>query len=320
MAFWFGKKKQAEKLREVSLPGEVGTVSIPADFVVEMEDDETLLAKPTGEEAITLRFSSISIVKKDSYDETAGKSAVRRAAEEQGVEYSEIEDKGIISYEEPSEADGVPLLIRYWHIGSKNTLVILSATITDSKKDAKVVQDALGLIPRILASLKITKIHRTIVAEDREVETIETTVEPTPQGVEPFGPTEEAWLQEGLKRATALNLKYGSGGTLTPEELDVVFSRWMHDEEEKESDDAVANALGAAFGDYLVEQHGFRWVVVTDEYGTEYAVRHTLGSNTAFPRASVQKRIEDKCPEFFQNVYLIVLDQLKRSEQERKVP
>ena len=66
MAFWFSKKKQATELREVALPGEVGTVSVPADFVVEMEDDETLLAKPTGEEAITLRFSSISIVKKDS--------------------------------------------------------------------------------------------------------------------------------------------------------------------------------------------------------------------------------------------------------------
>jgi hypothetical protein len=65
---------------------------------------------------------------------------------------------------------------------------------------------------------------------------------------------------------------------------------------------------------------GFCRVVVTDEYGTEYAVRHTIGETMAFPRASVQKRIEDRCPEFFQNVYLIVLDQLKRSAEEQKVP
>lgn len=319
MAFWFGKKKSM-KLREVALPGEVGTVLVPADFVVEMEDDETLLARPEGEEAITLRFSSISIVKKDSHDETAGKSAVRRAAEEEGVEYSEIEDKGVIPYEKPSEQDGVPLLMKYWYIGSKNTLVILSATISDSKKGTKVVQDALDLIPRILASLKITKIHRTIVAEDREIEVTDEEAVPIPQSIVPFGPKEDAWREESLESAQAMSVKYGSGGDLTPEELDIVFSRWMNDEEEKEPDDAVANALGAAFGDYLVEQHGFRWVLLTDEYGTEYAVRHTLGSNTAFPRASVQKRIEDKCPEFFHNVYLIVLDQLKRSERERKTP
>jgi hypothetical protein len=319
MAFWFGKKKQAE-LREAILPGEMGTMSFPADFLVEMEDERTLLAQAKGNDAIILRASSLSISRKDGNDETAGKIAVRERAEKGGLQFIDNGDKGMLSYEEPSEQDGVPLLIKYWYVGSKNTFVIFSATIVAAERDSKRVKAVLELIPRILDSLKITKIHRTIVAEGREVETIETTAEPTPQSIEPFGPTEEAWLQEGLERATALGIKYGSGGTLTPEELDVVFSRWMYDEEGKESDDAVANALGAAFGDYIVEQHGFRWVVVTDEYGTEYAVRHRLGSNTAFPRASVQKRIEDKCPEFFQNVYLIVLDQLKRSAEEQKQP
>lgn len=316
MRFWFRKKKQAAEMCEVSLPGEMGTVSVPTAFHVEMEDERTLLAHPKGEDVISLRFSSISISKKDGNDETAGKIAVRQRAEEMGLAYHEVEDKGILSYEDPSEQDGVPLLVKYWYIGSKNTIVIFSATILEPKKNARVVTDTLALIPLILDSLKITKTYRAVVAEDRTVETFTTTADPTPQTVEPFGPEQDLWLNESLELARALGVKYASGGDLTPEELDVVFSRWMHDEDEKESDDAVANALGAAFGDYLVEQHGFRWVVVTDEYGTEYAVKHTTGQTTAFPRASVEKRIEDKCPEFFQNVYLIVLDQLKRSEEE----
>ena len=53
----------------------------------------------------------------------------------------------------------------------------------------------LEIIPRIFDSLKITKTRKIIVAEDREVETIEATTEPTPQEIVPFGPQEEAWLE-----------------------------------------------------------------------------------------------------------------------------
>jgi hypothetical protein len=36
----------------------------------------------------------------------------------------------------------------------------------------------------------------------------------------------------------------------------------------------------------------------------------------AFPRASVQKRIEDGTEKFFQNIYIIVCDQLRRAREE----
>jgi hypothetical protein len=319
MAFWFGKKKKTE-LREVALPGDVGTISFPADFLIDMEDETTLRAQPKEDDAIIFRVSSISCTKKGDYTEAMGKDTMRRQANEKGLPFWEIDDKGILSYESPSEHEGEPLLMKYWHIGSKSTIVVLSATITVSKQDSQLVQQALGLIPRILESLKITKVRHIVVDGDREVETVATEVELIPQKVVPFGPTENAWREESLELARAMGIKYGSGGDLTPEELDVVFSRWVHEEGEKEADDLVADALGAAFGQHFVEQHGFRWVVLTDQYGTDYAVRHSIGESTAFPKASVQKRIEDKCPEFFQNVYLIVLDQLKRSQKEGKAP
>ena len=43
---WFRKGKPAMEFRTVDLPGSIGSVSIPRDFVVEMEDDSTLLAYP----------------------------------------------------------------------------------------------------------------------------------------------------------------------------------------------------------------------------------------------------------------------------------
>ena len=112
--------------------------------------------------------------------------------------------------------------------------------------------------------------------------------------------------------AASLGLKYGSGGDLTPDELDLVFSRWTFDDDDKESSDSVADALGVAFGDYLVENHEFRWVIVTDEYGTANAVRHRDSEVMTFPTSSVAKRIEDNEPECFKILLAMLLDVLGR--------
>ncbi|MGO9113584.1 MAG: hypothetical protein ACLP9L_30500 [Thermoguttaceae bacterium] len=42
----------------------------------------------------------------------------------------------------------------------------------------------------------------------------------------------------------------------------------------------------------------------------------SIAETMAFPRTSVQKRIARGCPEFFQDLCLGVLDQLKRNKKE----
>lgn len=313
---WRRGKDKFSQFRAVSLPGEVGSVSLPAHFVTEMEDDQTLLAYPPGEDTVALRFSSISVFKKGS-DENPAEKYVKEKAAEEGVSCTEIADKSVLSHEEEeSEQDGVPLVVRFWEVGTKSTVVIVSATIIRAKRNHRMVKKTLDAMPSILGSLEVTTAHRVIEADGREVMATVRTVDPTPQSTRPFGPAEEQWLETSLNSAGALGLKYGSGGELTPEELDQVFSRWLSEVGEKEPGELVANALGAALGSYLVEHHGFAWVVLTDEYGTEYAVRHPVGQTTGFPRASVEKRIERREPEFFQDVYLMLLDQLRRSREE----
>jgi hypothetical protein len=139
------------------------------------------------------------------------------------------------------------------------------------------------------------------------------TEDPAPQSISTFNGADLDWLAANLDRARTLGIKYGSGGEMGPEELDLIFSRWMHETQDKEQNEYIAEALGAVFGAYLVQKHGFEWVVVTDEYGTEYAVKHLVKDTIAFPRASIEKRIEDEEPEFFQRLLLLILDGLKNS-------
>ncbi len=308
---WFRKGKPAAEFRTVDLPGNIGSVSVPADFTVEMEDDATLLACPREREMLSLRFSSLSFVMKGG-GEDGGRASVRDKAMKGGLEYYEVDDKGIVSYADQTQENGTPLVVRFWEVGTRNTIVIISATILRARQNDGAVRSVLDKMPSILRSVQVRKVRRIIEDNGRRVEaTVETTDE-APSTFAAFGKEEETWLATNLALARKLGLKYGSGGELGPEELDRIFSRWMHEENEKEAAELVANALGAAFGTWLVDRHDFRWGVLTDADGTEYAVKHKLGETMAYPRALVQKRIESKQPEFFHNVYLIILDQLRR--------
>lgn len=318
--FWRKTKSRIRDLRRVSLPGDVGYVSLPAAFRIEMEDDSALMACPPGKETFTLRISSVSAVMKER-TEDGGRNMVKKSAAEHGHSYSEMPGaKGVASYEEKSEQNGIPLDVCFWEVGCMNTVVIISATIVRARRDDRIVKASLDAMPAILESLEVTKRHEIIESHGRQVQYISQQAESLPQDIRPFGPEDERWLETCLGEAGRLGLKYTSGGAFKPEELDLVFSRWMAEDGEKESKALVSNALGAAFGAFLVEQHGFSWATVTDEYGTDYAVQHFPGPTMAFPCSSVLKRIERGELEFFQDLYVMLLDQARAAAEEEEHP
>jgi hypothetical protein len=139
-------------------------------------------------------------------------------------------------------------------------------------------------------------------------------VEPAEQSVRDFAGEELA--SGSLESARALGVKYGDGGEQTPAELDRIFWRWRQDTDDKPGGEELANALGAAFGEFLIERHGFRWALVTDEFGTEYTVRHSPGETMAFPRSSVEKRLDVDDPEIFQNLTAAIVHRLREAEEE----
>jgi hypothetical protein len=318
MGFLFWRKRPMREFQWLSLPGNIGMVSLPSSFEVRMEDESILLAYPKGEQAISLRFSSISFAKKDSAEASA-KSFLRAKAKDAGLALDESADKCILSYDMRSTESGVPLIVRFWEIGEKNTVAIISASIVESQEQSKAVRAVLEVMPHIVSSLTITKTYKVVEIEGETIEGMVTTTDPLPEQFRPFE-SEEFELQVSLAAATQLSIKYGSGGELTPEGLDEVFSRWIFDEEEKEDGSAVANALGAAFGEFFVEHLGFRWIVLTNQFGTDYAVRHHLGETTAYPRASVQKRIESRETGFFHSIHLMLVDSLKEWETDTAEP
>lgn len=60
--------------------------------------------------------------------------------------------------------------------------------------------------------------------------------------------------------------------------------------EEREDPNIPINRVGAAVGELLVRSAGLRWVVATDEYGTELAVHGQPGDILLYPMNAVAKR------------------------------
>lgn len=86
-----------------------------------------------------------------------------------------------------------------------------------------------------------------------------------------------------------------AGVELTPEGLSSYFDNewraWAALAEGTGYDpSAVITRIGAGLGSLLTEKLGFGWGVVTDEYGSDLAVRGDIRDLTFFPISSVAKR------------------------------
>lgn len=71
-------------------------------------------------------------------------------------------------------------------------------------------------------------------------------------------------------------------------------------------------SLGVAFGDALAQQLEMEWVQVTDEYGTDPALRLPGTSVISFPLTSISKRIERgefvDVYELFESAYRTIIE------------
>ena len=114
-----------------------------------MEDDQTLIAA-LPDDLVVLRFSSISFTKKGEPSEDLAKSYIRKKASEDQHLYYEIVDKGVSVHEQQSEQNGEQLTIKYWYVGAKTTMVIVSATVVTQKLGEERVQQLLNSMGQIV--------------------------------------------------------------------------------------------------------------------------------------------------------------------------
>ncbi len=123
---------------------------------------------------------------------------------------------------------------------------------------------------------------------------------------------EREWIANNLVATRELVAEL-AGGTrdLEPSTLDVAYAAWFaqHDAE-AEDPNSMINAFGIAFGQLLVDQLQLKWVVASDEQGTEMAVHGQPGDILVYPPNLVAKRYTTRETEFFAPLFAEMQEQI----------
>lgn len=100
--------------------------------------------------------------------------------------------------------------------------------------------------------------------------------------------------------------------------LDSVYDSWVNDGNEKPSSSDIVAGLGSVFGDRLSHAHQSDWIVVTDEYGTDFGI--LVYGYQIFPLDFVAKRVatldsEDPEMEFFSGMNSVINNEFKNNAE-----
>jgi len=118
--------------------------------------------------------------------------------------------------------------------------------------------------------------------------------------------TEREWIEQAIVRAMMLVRSYRIAGDhpkLTPAVLDQTYAAWLaHPLADMEAT-GVFNALGVAFGQYLVDHAGMRWVVYAKEGQTDIAAYRASGKVVVFPTHVIRKRYPNRSTNFLAPMY-----------------
>lgn len=165
-----------------------------------------------------------------------------------------------------------------------------------------------------LLAVLLISISTTAMSESPKSTTLETPsgpvtitteiLDPTPQEVSVASPKQVALINGLASKAKNFVLTYLPGvSNPSLKNLDEAFHLWQWEKKRSYTDQQVIEILGAYLGSQLITDLQMEWVVVTDQYGTDYAVRAKKVEAMSFPFSSVSKRIESKQYDFMVGVY-----------------
>src|SRR4051812_33162178 len=92
-----------------------------------------------------------------------------------------------------------------------------------------------------------------------------------PPAIAPLSISESRWRGQQLEAARGLVERYCGESAMPPTlvSLDAVIDAWSADGDARPEMNDLVNAIGVAFGHHLARATGLRWVMATDEAGTE---------------------------------------------------
>ena len=146
-----------------------------------------------------------------------------------------------------------------------------------------------------------------------------TDVEDFPQKIVPVNAAESRQFAEWAAGGEAFLTTYGpleSENEL--KRYDEAFKAWQDSTTKKHSDQDVINIIGAYLGQRLAQDFDMEWVMVTDKFGQDYAVRHKTLELMSFPFSSVMKRVEDNEHDFIHGVYYILKNEVENGEWKQR--
>lgn len=118
--------------------------------------------------------------------------------------------------------------------------------------------------------------------------------------------------------AAVAKQKYGTLSlTKTKSDL-VVLQRLLDDRVFSKSQTYELQSLGVVFGDVLASEFPLRWVMVTDEYGTDPTLRYKNTTIQVNALTMISKRVEQNRPLDLADLLKITGEQLKQVEKEWK--
>jgi len=155
--------------------------------------------------------------------------------------------------------------------------------------------------------------EKTVMTPDGPVSAKMTTIDPFPQQVRALGPRESTKFIQLADGAIGFVQAYGvNTAHRTLRECDDAFAVWQKSPPpRKYKNEDVVETLGAAFGEHCVQELGMQWVLVTDKYGKDYAVKATDREVIAFPFSAVQKRIESGESKFLEPIFASMKEMLQ---------
>ena len=110
--------------------------------------------------------------------------------------------------------------------------------------------------------------------------------------VEPLNEAELRWVADNVAEAQKAAEERGlAEGEIRPRALDELWALLLS--ERLDDPNALINLVGLALGQLLVDRFGLDWVALTDQHGTEIAVRGP-SNLTVFPTNFVAKRYETR--------------------------
>lgn len=124
--------------------------------------------------------------------------------------------------------------------------------------------------------------------------------------LQPLNAGESEWLQSNLQLASRLVETYTgqSSGLPSLSLLGATLVAWSRAPEDAREDvNVVVNALGLVFGQHLVNALDLRWVVASDDKGTDIAVHGYPGDILAYPTNATAKRVVAQDYNFFATLF-----------------